>query len=88
VGCECCAVCGACASDSESNARQRTDLRLAEGGRHERATRGCSAFVAPPYKNAPCLKLEETIRGWTASGAVDCCGALEAIPILRVRSLI
>lgn len=63
------------------------DLRRAEGGRHERATRGCSAFVAPPYKNARCLKLGETIRGWTPSGgAVGCCGALEAIP--RVRPIL
>jgi len=50
--------------------------------------RGCSEFVVQPYKNARCLKLEETIRGWARrrGAAVGCCcGALpgDSDPIVR-----
>lgn len=55
--------------------------------------RGCWAFVVPPYKNARCLKLEETIRGWARRRGLRwavgcCCGALPGDPDPIVRAIL
>lgn len=42
------------------------DERAASG----RGRRACLVLVVPPYKNARCLKLEETIRGWAGLSGV------------------
>lgn len=63
------------------------------GGRkgQEGDRRGCSAFVVPPYKNARCSKLEETIRGWARRRGLAvgcCCGAFPGDPDPIVRAIL